>query len=415
MKQKDLFKLALGLEDPWMVREVRFSPEEGRLDVWLDFKRGATFPCPSCGEGGKKAYDTCEKTWRHLNFFEHLTFLHARLPRVECATCGVKTAEVPWARPGSGFTLLFEAYLLLLASEMPVSAISRLTGEHDTRIWRVVEHWVERARSGLDLSSLTEVGMDETSSSRGHRYVTVFLDLDPQGRSVVYACPGKDAETIASFSCELKERGGDPSSVKRFCCDMSPAYLAGIRENFPEAEIVYDRFHLKQAVSRAVDEVRRAEGKERKELRGTRYLWLKRPENLKEGKRLALEVLLSSGLKTAKAYQLSRSFDSFFEVEEELAEEYLYRWFWRATHSRLEPMRRAAHTIRNHWEGVLAWHRHKVSTGVLEAINGLIQAAKRRARGYRNVRYLITMIYLIAGKLDFEGLPLPVLCVTHRK
>lgn len=415
MKQKDLFKLALGLEDPWMVREVRFSPEEGRLDIWLDFPRGATFSCPSCGESGKKAYDTCEKTWRHLNFFEHRTFLHARLPRVECSACGVKTAEAPWARPGSGFTLLFEAYLMLLSSQMPVAAISRLTGEHDTRIWRVMGYWVERARKGLDLSSLTEVGLDETSSARGHHYVTVFLDLDHSKRSVLYACPGKDAETLASFSGELKERGGNPSSVKRFCCDMSPAYIAGIQENFPEAEIVYDRFHLKQAVSRAVDEVRRAEGKERKELRGTRYLWLKRPENLKESQRRDLEVLLTSGLKTARAYQLSLAFDSFFEVEAEDAEEYLYRWFWRATHSRLAPMRRAAHTIRNHWDGVLAWHRHKISAGVLEAVNGLIQAAKRRARGYRNVKNLITMIYLIAGKLDFEGLPLPVLCTTHSK
>jgi transposase len=298
---------------------------------------------------------------------------------------------------------------------MPLKAISRLTGEHDTRIWRVVGHWVDRSLAGLDLSSLAEVGLDETSSAKGHRYVTVFLDLDPAGRRVVYACPGKDAETVASFSEELKERGGDPSSIKRFCCDMSPAYAAGIRESFPQAEIIFDRFHLKQAVSRAVDETRRAEGKERKELRGTRYLWLKRPENLKERQRQKLDVLLSSGLKTARAYQLSLSFDAFFEVEEELAEEYLYRWFWRATHSRLEPMRRVAHTIRNHWEGVLSWHRHKVSTGVLEAINGLIQAAKRRARGYRNIRYLITMIYLIAGKLDFEGLPLPVLCATHSK
>lgn len=415
MKQKDLFKLALGLEDPWMVREVRFSYEKGRLDIWLDFPRGATFSCPGCGESGRKAYDTCEKTWRHLNFFQHLTYLHARLPRVKCEGCGVRTVEVPWARAGSGFTLLFEAYLMLLASEMPVAAISRLTGEHDTRIWRVMEYWVERARVNLDLSSLCEVGLDETSSSKGHRYVTVFCDLDRGKRSVVYACPGKDAQTVGSFAGELAEHGGDPSSVERFCCDMSPAYTAGIRERFPQAEIVYDRFHLKQAVSRAVDEVRRAERKEEVALKGTRYLWLKRPENLKESQKKNLEALLSSGLKTARAYRLSLAFDSFFEVKEEDAEEYLYRWFWRATHSRLEPMRRAAHTIRNHWEGVLAWHRHKINTGVLEAINGLIQAAKRRARGYRNVKNLITMIYLIAGKLDFNDLPVPALCTTHSK
>lgn len=414
MKKKIILKLALGLEGPWIVREVRFSPEEGWLDNWLDFPRGATFSWPSCGESGKKAYGTCEKTWRHINIFEHLTFLHACLPRMDCSTCGVKTEEAPWVRPGSRFTQLFGAYLLHFSSEMPFSAISRLNGEHDMCIWRVVEQWAER-RKGLALSSLNEVGLDETCQAKGHRYITVFLDLDMQGRSVLYACLKKDAETLASLSGELEERGGDPSSIKRFYCDMSPAYIAGVRNNFPEAEIIYDLFNLKQAVSRAVDEVRRADVRERKMLRSARYLWLKRPGSLKERQRLKLEALLSSGLKTSKAYQLSRSFNGIFDVEEELSGEYLYRWFWRATHSMLAPIRRAARTISNHWEGVLAWHRHKVSTGVPEAINRIIQAAKRRSRGYRNIPYLNTMICLSAGKLDFEGSPLPALCATNRK
>lgn len=415
MKQKDLFRLALGLEAPWMVREVRFSPEEGKLDICLDFPKGATFRCPSCKEEGKNAYDSEERTWRHLNFFEHQTFIHARLPRIKCPECGIKTAEVPWARPGSGFTLLFEAYLMLLAPEMPVAAISRLAGEHDTRIWRLMEHWVKKARSHLDLSSLTGVGMDETSSQRGHRYVTLFCDLDQEARCVIYACPGKDAETIGSFSRELEEHGKDPLEVKRFSADMSPAFISGIEEHFPQAEVVFDHFHLKQAISKAVDETRRAERKEKEALKGTRYLWLKRPENLKEGQRKDLEALLSHGLKTARAYQLSLSFDAFFELEEGDTEEYLYRWFWRATHSRLEPVRRAAHTIRNHWEGVLAWHRHKINTGVLEAINGLVQEAKARARGYRNTNNLIDMIYLIAGKLSFDDLPVTAIRVIHSK
>lgn len=118
--------------------------------------------------------------------------------------------------------------------------------------------------------------------------------------------------------------------------------------NFPEVEIVYECFHLKQAVSRALDEVRREEGKERKERRATCYLWLKRPENLKESRRRDLEALLTSGIKTVQAYQLSLTFDSFFEVGVEDAEEYLYRRSWRVTHSRLSPMRRVAHIMRNH-------------------------------------------------------------------
>lgn len=225
MKQKDLFRLALGLEEPWVVKEVIFDSEKGRLDIRLDFPRGAAFPCPSCGEKGRRAYDTEERAWRHLNFFEHRTYLHARLPRVKCERCGVRTVEVPWARPGSGFTLLFEAYLVLPSSEMPLKALSRLTGEHDTRIWRVIGHWVERSLVDLDLSCLSEVGVDETSSARGHRYLTVFCHLDPEGRRVVYACPGKGAEAISSFSRRLEECGGAPSLIERFCTDASPAYI----------------------------------------------------------------------------------------------------------------------------------------------------------------------------------------------
>lgn len=136
MKERELFEQALGLVDPWRVKRVEFSQEEGRLDIWLDFPKGAAFCCPACGQGERKAYDTEERTWRHLNFFQYLTFLHARTPRVSCDECGVKTVEVPWARPGSGFTLLFEAFLMTLAPQMPVAANARLTGEHDTRIWR---------------------------------------------------------------------------------------------------------------------------------------------------------------------------------------------------------------------------------------------------------------------------------------
>lgn len=413
MKERELFEQALGLTDPWRVKKVEFSQEEGRLDIWLDFPKGAVFRCPSCGQGERKAYDTEERTWRHLNFFQYLTFLHARTPRISCEGCGVKTVEVPWARPGSGFTLLFEAFLMTLAPQMPVSAISRLTGEHDTRIWRSVSHWVDAARSKLDLSGLSEVGLDETSRARGHSYVTLFCDLEPESRRVVFALPGKGSDTLAGFSRDLADHGGDPASIDLFCCDMSPAFISGIGRNFPSADIVFDRFHVKKVVSCAVDEVRRQERSEQECLKRSRYLWLKRPENLKEKQRRDLDELLKLPLRTARAYSLSQALDVFWELPAPQAEAYLYHWFWRATHSRLAPMRQAAHTIRSHWEGVVSWHKHKVNNGVLEGINSLVQASKARARGYRNPANLITMIYLIAGKLDYE---LPVPCrVTHTK
>ena len=188
MQDTDLFQMALGLFPPWLAERCNFEPQEKRLDIYIDFSRGGEFACPECGRGSCKAYDTLNKVWRHLNFFEHVTYLHVRTPRVECPDCGVKLASVPWAREAIGFTLLFEAFIMAMAKEMPVNAIARLVREHDTRIWRVLHHYVEEARNEQDYSRVSKVGMDETSSKRGHNYITVFVDMDRS--KVLFATPG---------------------------------------------------------------------------------------------------------------------------------------------------------------------------------------------------------------------------------
>jgi len=138
MQDRDLFALALGLAKPWFVVSVELDAERKKLELSIDFERGSVFPCPECGAAGCKAYDTEQRRWRHLNFFEYETHLVARMPRVRCDKCGMRPVAAPWARPGSGFTLLFEALILTLAAHMPVRAAARLVGVHDTRIWRVL-------------------------------------------------------------------------------------------------------------------------------------------------------------------------------------------------------------------------------------------------------------------------------------
>ena len=149
-----------------------------RLDIKIGFSRGATFACPVCGAVAP-ADDTKEKTWRHLNFFQYEAYLTARVPRVKCpnADCGVKRVSVPRARPGSGFTLLFEALVMTLIREMPVKVTADLLGEHDTRIWRVIDHYVQSARAQVDHSDVRRGGMDETSARRGQDYVSFFFDM----------------------------------------------------------------------------------------------------------------------------------------------------------------------------------------------------------------------------------------------
>jgi transposase len=374
------------------------------LDLYLDFPPGSGFPCPQCGRAGCGVYDSTERTWRHLNFFQHKTFLHARQPRIDCPDHGVKTVEVPWARPGAGFTLLMEAFILVLVQGgMTARQAARLVEEHDTRLWRVLQHYVEQARAEADFSEVTTIGVDETSRSKGHHYITVFMDLEEDRRRVVFATEGKDAETVQRFREDLEAHGGKAEQVQEACLDMSAAFIRGLTDQFPKAELTFDNFHLMQLLTEAVDETRREEQRTHPELKGTRYVWLKNEWNHTEKQAETFDRLRSSKLATARATHIKSVFQDLFVCDSVAeAEPLLKRWYFWATHSRIGPIIKAAKTIKEHWAGVLRWFVSRISNGVLEAINSLIQSAKAKARGFRNSRYLITMVYLIAGKLDFQ-------------
>jgi transposase len=405
MKDIELFQLALGLKPPWQVSSLEFNPEQKRLDIKIDFHRGSTFSCPECGQVDLKAYDTVEKSWRHLNFFQHSAYLTARVARINCPKCGVRLIDnLPWARRDSGFTLLFEAMIMTLVKSMPVKTLAAFVGEHDTRLWRILHHYVDQGREQVDHSSVKHVGVDETSSKKGHNYVSLFVDLDKS--RILFATEGKDASTVKRFQQDLVAHNGAPEAVTEFCSDMSPAFIKGVKECFPATHLTFDKFHIMKIVNEAVDEVRRQEQKERPELIRTRYIWLKNQNNLKPTQLKTLEELQVKklNLKTSRAYHIRINFQDFFTQPTETAEPFLKKWYFWATHSRLQPIIEAAYTIKRHWDGVLRWFHSRINNGMLEGFNSLVQAAKARARGYRTTRNLIAMIYLIGGKLNF-GLP----------
>ena len=414
-QMRELFRVALGLAEPWRISKVEFSAEQQQLDLWVDFPSGSRFACPECGRSECGAYDTSERTWRHLNFFQYKTLLHARQPRVECPDHGVKTVEVPWAKPGSGFTLLMEAFILVLVqSGMTAAQAARLIGEHDTRVWRVLQRYVEQARAEADFSKVTAVGVDETSRRRGHNYISVFMDLDKEHSRVLFATEGKDAQTVEAFKQDLEAHGGKVEQIDEACLDMSPAFISGLTEQFPKVHLTFDKFHLMQLLSCAVDQVRREEQPTHPELKGTRYVWLKNDWNRTQKQASIFNELRSSHLATVRATHLKSVFQDLFALDTaEEAEPLLKHWYFWATHSRIAPMIKVAKTIKKHWAGVLRWFTSRISNGLLEAINSLIQSAKAKARGFRSTPYLITMVYLIAGKLDFR---LPAIAqVTHTK
>jgi transposase len=346
-------------------------------------------------------HDTVKKTWRHLDFFQHHAFLHARVARIDCPDCGVRLVNVPWARPGSGFTLLFEAFAMTLITAMPVAAAARLVGEHDTRLWRLVQHYVEKAVARMDLADLRRVAIDETAAKRGHHYITLFVDID--ARKVVYVAEGRGAEAIANFADQVDAHNSDASRIKEVCIDMSPAYIKGVTDNLTEAEITFDKFHAVKLVNDAVDKVRRIERKDRPELKGSRYLWLKNERHLSLEQSVTLEVLSRMNLKTGRAYRLRLAFQEIYDCpSRDWAELVLDRWLSWAFRSRLEPIKQVARTIRHHRDGILRWFQSKIANGLIGGINSLVQAAKAKVRGYRSLCNLLAITYLIAGKIHLR-------------
>ena len=391
MRDSNLLQLALGLTPPWTVTRSDFDPEARRLDIYLDFPPGSRFPCPGCGTADCPAYDTEQMNWRHLNFFQHQAWLHARVPRVRCPGCGTKKISVPWARAGSGFTLLFEALVMAMIPAMPVNAAARQIDEHDTRLWRVVHHYVDQALANTSAAGVIRVTIDETAARRGHDYITLFVDID-QAR-VVFATEGRDAETVAAFAEDLKEHGGDPEQIEEVCIDMSPAFIKGTAESLLADEVTFDKFHAVKIINEAVDEVRRAEQKAQSILKGTRYIWLRNPDTLSDRQRATLDALPTRTLQTARAYQIRLAFqDLYAEDGPEAAAAYLKKWYFWATHSRLEPVIGAARTVKRHWDGILRWLDTKIANGLIEGINSLVQAAKAKVRGYRSTRNLKAMV-----------------------
>ncbi len=234
----------------------------------------------------------------------------------------MKQVEVPWARMGSGFTLLLEAMVLELARNMPIKAVSELLGVDDKRIWRVLDHYVDAALDRLDLAGVRNVGLDETSARKHHDYVTVFFDLDVQ--RMLFMADGKDAETVEKFANFLTEHNGCATAIREVSSDMSPAFIKGVGEHLPNAGITFDRFHVSKILSDALDKVRRSEWRKGEAVKGSRFALLKNPMNLTARDREALTEIQARNATLAEAYRLKETFrDLYLQIDEDPARNFL--------------------------------------------------------------------------------------------
>lgn len=405
MDAKELFTLALQLTAEWKVTDCQLDQQARRLTLKLDFHAGSKFCAPGAGHQLLcPVHDTVEKTWRHLDFFQYQTELVARVPRVKTPAGTVVQVAVPWARPGSGFTLLFEAWAMLLCAEMPVQAAGRLLGEEDTRLWRLVTHYVEAAQARRSWAQVRRILIDETSARRGHRYVTSVVDADT--RELLLMSEGRESETVGAFAEELRAHGGVPEQIELVAMDMSPAYRKGVQLYLPKARIVFDRFHVMQMAGKALDEVRKQLRSQGADLAGG--LWALRGNSwTRSQEQTALrQQLCQQYPKLGRAMMLRETLQDILAGEDPAS---LRWWVTRARRARLEPFRKLADSVMEHWDGIVAFLETRVTNGVIEAINGLLQLAKRMARGFRSFRNFRIMALLKAGRLQLQ---LPALSPT---
>jgi len=396
-----LFSMALQLgQTPWRVKGAEFSGEPKTLEIKLGFERGSRFACPECGTECS-VHDTKEKRWRHLNFFQYRCELVAPTPRVKCAEHGIRVAEVPWGKKGSGFTLMMEAFVALLCQQMPVVEVAELLDEHDSLLWRLINRLVQQAHGSESWAGLRRVLVDETSSKRGHRYVTNFVDAETN--KLLYMAQGKGSETISEFAQELASHGARAEQIELVCMDMSPAFEKGVRELFPEAKIVYDHFHIMQMAGKAVDEVRKSLQREGADLKGAMWAVRGNQWSQSEERMAEREAYCRQYPRLGRAVMLREALQDVLKEEDVEALKWWCQW---AMRSRLEPFKKLARSIRRRWDGVTAFMETRVTNGLMEAINGKLQLAKRLARGYRSFKNFQTMAYLKAGRLDLQLPPL---------
>ena len=418
MKPEQLFHELLGLGANWQVTELVYL-RGGRGEVRIAIEEtDALIESLNDKEDGNSIslYDhSAKRTWRHLNIFEHECFIECSLPRVKCSKSGkVTTVKAPWEGKIKGFTLLFEAFALTLMREMTVNAASRILGEHDTRLWRLLKGYVQQAYQEADFSELKTVGCDELSARKGHNYLTVFADLE--AKQVIYATEGKDASTWDRLVEELPKHNAKADQIETVSIDMSPAYKKGASENCPDASIVFDRFHVMQTVGKAVDEVRRREHRSRlregdKSLKESMWLFRNNPSNLDEDQTARLDTIKKANLITAKAYQMRLTLQDIYSLKRPtLFKKKLLIWCrWVKAYGRskgylFKPMIAAATSILNHLDGIISFAEYRITNAFMEGLNSVFSAVKRKARGFRSTQNLIYMLYFVAGKLEIPSL-----------
>ena len=403
MRDKELYSQILGIQSPWSVHDVQLSYADSEVTVCIDLKPGTQLICPQCGNACS-GYDKRVKRWRHLDTCQFKTILEAHVPRINCPDHGVKTIEVPWAEPGSGFTALFEALVIDWLHEASTQAVSRQLRLSWNAIDNIMQRAVKRGLERRKLQPLKRIGIDETSFQKRHEYVTVVIDQERD--IVVHVADERKKQSLTQFYDTLSEQ--QLSELECVSMDMWPAFINTTLERVPDADtkIAFDKFHVAKSLGEAVDKVRRQEHKDLLQdghsiLTGSKPQWLTNPENMSAKQWEDFVPLKNQALKTAKAWAIKELAMSLWHYSTQgWALKAWKRWLGWALRCRLDPVRKVALMIREHLWGIINAIVLSADNGRSESMNAKIQRVKRRACGFRNRDRFRTAIYFHCGGLE---------------
>jgi transposase len=398
-----LYAAVLGLKAPWAIERVETMLDAGEVHVWVALPRGERWVCPEC-LAEAPIHDHQDRTWRHLDTCQFKTLVHARVPRLKCPTHGIRQLPVPWAEPGSQFTALFEVLAIDWLKVTNVSAVAKLLRISWDAASGIMARAVRRGLARREAEPVKHVGVDETSFATRHEYVTVVADLDRS--RVLYVADDRTQAALDGYWASVPH--AHLVELEAVAMDMCAPYIQSVMLHVPFADerLVFDKFHIAQALNHAVNLVWRSEHRRLStagdySLKGTRFDWLRHPVTFTRAAGQAFDELRARVHRVARAWELKETAMAIFDLKAAWAARRNFgRWFQWASRSQLEPIKRVARTLRRYWDQIENYFRHRITNAGLEAINTKIQGVKARSRGFRSRERFRMAIYFHCGGLD---------------
>lgn len=398
------YQQLLGLPSIWNVEDVVFSGAEMSVTIFIKHV-GKDLICPTCGEKAVMHDYSSNQRWRHLDTMQFETIIEARIPRCRCKKCGVKTTLVPWAERHSRFTILFEAVaIMVLQNSSNIKSASKILRLDWHATNDIMGRAVDRGLARRPDEEITTIGIDEKSFCSGHNYIINLVDIE--GSRVLDVCEERTIDATESLLNSLSNK--QKEAVKSVSVDMWKPFQTAIEKTLPNAAIVHDVFHISGYLGDAVDKVRKSEVNRLKKngdetLTGSKFLWLRNPENMTDTQQAKFEELMKVELQTGIAWSLKNTFRSFWKCETVAeAKQFFQQWSTSVENSELKPVIKVKDMLERHLPNILNYFIYRVTNGVTEGINSKIQTVKAAARGFHKFSSYRTRILFYCGKLNMS-------------